>query len=202
MQEQAASQQNSRRSLMEVALGSDLRLALSWQLLAFVIAAVSINVSIIIYGVAAPASVRLRVIGMLLVFGITALAAGGLVGFLFGVPRNRTSTGSDSSTATNVPARTDATGQALPNTNLEQISDWLTKVLVGVSLAQIGNIGSGASRLFQAMARGLGAGESDVAFVGALVIYSAAIGFMAGWLTASVWIAWTVNAFNARTWQG
>src|SRR4051812_30265705 len=102
MQEQTTNQQNPRRSLKELLLGSDLRVSLIWQLMAFAIAAVSINVSIIIYGLAAPASARLRVIGMSLVFGITALAVGGLLGFLFGVPRNRTSTGSDSTAATTV----------------------------------------------------------------------------------------------------
>jgi len=55
---------------------------------------------------------------------------GFLIGFLFGVPR----TVESSDTALNkssTPTRIQA------NTNLEQISDWLTKILVGVGLTQI-----------------------------------------------------------------
>jgi tetratricopeptide (TPR) repeat protein len=51
------------------------------------------------------------------------------VGFLFGVPRTVELNDSDSNK--NLQTRIQA------NTNLEQISDWLTKILVGVGLTQI-----------------------------------------------------------------
>jgi tetratricopeptide (TPR) repeat protein len=54
---------------------------------------------------------------------------GFLIGFLFGVPRTIESNNSVSSV--NSQTRVQA------NTNLEQISDWLTKILVGVGLTQI-----------------------------------------------------------------
>ena len=69
----------------------------------------------------------------LLVSG-SALAVGAVVGFLFGIPRavlepqNQSSAMSRFETAYQV------------NTNLEQISDWLTKIIVGVTLVQIGKI--------------------------------------------------------------
>src|SRR4029077_17521561 len=60
-----------------------------------------------------------------------ATAAGSLVGFLFGVPR----------AAQQLTQEPTGTGQKrnpyLPNTNLEQISDWLTKIIVGVGLVEI-----------------------------------------------------------------
>ena len=64
-------------------------------------------------------------IGGLGMLSAAALIAGGFFGFLFGIPRYLATPG---------PM------QVQPNTNLEQISDWLTKVLVGVGLTQIGKI--------------------------------------------------------------
>ena len=55
-----------------------------------------------------------------------AFGAGGLFGFLFG-PR---------SLAGPEHAEEDMAGTYRPKTNLEQISDWLTKILVGVGLVQ------------------------------------------------------------------
>jgi hypothetical protein len=60
-----------------------------------------------------------------------ATAAGSFVGFLFGVPRAGHSI-TQESTAT---SRSEYA--YLPNTNLEQISDWLTKIIVGVGLVEI-----------------------------------------------------------------
>ncbi len=47
----------------------------------------------------------------------------------------------DDKTVRGVQYRNPASSLAVvPNTNLEQISDWLTKVLVGVGLTQIGKL--------------------------------------------------------------
>ena len=54
-----------------------------------------------------------------------AFLAGGLLGFLFGIPRSLA-----------VQEGVADQGGYQPNTNLEQISDWLTKILVGVGLVQ------------------------------------------------------------------
>src|SRR5258708_2722865 len=64
----------------------------------------------------------------LLVAG-AALAAGILIGFLFGIPRTLQREG------TNGAAGANSTAEAYGvNTTLEQISDWLTKIIVGVGL--------------------------------------------------------------------
>jgi len=68
-------------------------------------------------------------------FGIIGAVSGAsfvlgfLIGFLFGVPRTVES--NDPTLTKNSQTRVHA------NTNLEQISDWLTKILVGVGLTQI-----------------------------------------------------------------
>lgn len=71
------------------------------------------------------------------------------------------------------------------NTNLEQISDWLTKILVGVGLTQIGVI---PERL-EAAARILAPGDQDTSFIMALILYSTASGFLLGYLWTRLVIA-------------
>src|SRR5216684_1230684 len=64
-----------------------------------------------------------------------ALAAGVLIGFLFGIPRTQQKEGQKSDpTIGSQPGVADGYGV---NTNLEQISDWLTKIIVGVGLVQL-----------------------------------------------------------------
>ncbi len=69
------------------------------------------------------------------------LAAGGIMGFLFGVPRVFQNDGSRSSAEPNAdrdnpsghppePTPSMPTYRMQVNTNLEQISDWLTKIIV------------------------------------------------------------------------
>jgi tetratricopeptide (TPR) repeat protein len=69
------------------------------------------------------------VLGHILLTAFAAFCCGGMAGFLFGIPR--TLQHSDN------PAEASNYSQ---NTNLEQISDWLTKILVGVGLTQIHKI--------------------------------------------------------------
>src|SRR6185503_13654313 len=52
-------------------------------------------------------------------------AVGALLGFVFGIPKTLQS---------NAPPAADGKAAYQVNTNLEQISDWLTKMLVGVGL--------------------------------------------------------------------
>ncbi|MEX5721066.1 hypothetical protein [Geodermatophilus maliterrae] len=178
-------------------LSSRLKVALRWQASVFATAALVGISSIVAYSSTTPPELRLRVLGMLFLFGAAAVVLGGLPGFLFGVPRTTTAVydaGRDVASGDPVPSVTP--GKTLPNTNLEQISDWLTKVLVGVTLGQVSNIGPAARRLFNGMTEELGVDDPSSAFVGALAIYGAALGFMYGWLAARVWIAWTIAALD------
>jgi tetratricopeptide (TPR) repeat protein len=60
---------------------------------------------------------------------------GGLLGFIFGIPRSLT--GDQPATGPGPGNATDAAAHSRPNTNLEQISDWLTKILVGAGLTTL-----------------------------------------------------------------
>jgi len=57
-----------------------------------------------------------------------AFGVGGLVGFLFGIPRSLAGIKTEDDKS--------QSGAYRANTNLEEISDWLTKILVGVGLVQ------------------------------------------------------------------
>ncbi|WP_412464418.1 hypothetical protein [Flavobacterium mekongense] len=75
----------------------------------------------------------LSFVGLLVISGSASLLCGVLLGFLFGIPRlNKTYNLSDNTNKQKYE----------PNTNLEEISDWLTKIIVGVSLTQITKIPS------------------------------------------------------------
>jgi hypothetical protein len=114
-----------------------------------------------------------------------ALVSGGLIGILFGVPR---------SIAAPQPAGNPPAGPAGPagpvgaaigaNTNLEQISDWLTKIIVGVTLTQFGTIKREGGQLFHSLAPAVGGGTGAAAFAGSIVIYFVVVGFLIGWLYA------------------
>nr|BFD92645.1 hypothetical protein KitaXyl93_40050 [Kitasatospora sp. Xyl93] len=108
--------------------------------------------------------------GGLVVVGASVVLGGGL-GFLFGVPRVRGGAGAG-----------EPPGSYAPNTNLEQVSDWLTKVLLGVGLTQLGSLGRRLHDLGAALAPALGGGEGVAPFAAALVLYFLVLGFLAGWL--------------------
>jgi hypothetical protein len=106
-----------------------------------------------------------------------AFAVGTLFGFLFGIPR----------TLQEQPAATgkgDA-DRALQstNTNLEQISDWLTKILVGVGLTQI----HGLRQELAAMASYFAvAGAPGVTL--AMILNFAIAGFLSGYLLTRLFL--------------
>jgi len=71
-------------------------------------------------------------LGLLLIISLAALLGGAVLGFLFGIPRlNRDYDPRDEG---------DRRTKYTPNTNLEDVSDWLTKIIIGVTLTQLANI--------------------------------------------------------------
>jgi len=111
---------------------------------------------------------RVVAFGSALVVGGAAGASGGLLGFLFGIPKTLQS---------DAPAQ-DGSTRYLGNTNLEQISDWLTKILVGISLVQIGRAIPALSRLGDSLRPILGGQPSSAGFGLALCIYAAIVAFV------------------------
>lgn len=124
-------------------------------------------VATLIYVSQVPNGVRWSAFGTALAIAGAASLAGGIVGFLFGIPR--TVLGSAVSTSQT---------QYQGNTNLEQVSDWLTKIIVGVGLVQIGRALPAMSKLADNMKAPLGGQASSPAFGLSLAISYALLGFL------------------------
>ncbi len=103
-----------------------------------------------------------------------SLLLGGFLGFLFAIPRTLQEQGNEGNTA-------DKQLSYNVNTNLEQISDWLTKILIGVGLTQISTIPSRLQNLSNFFAGILGEQSSIYAVI--LIIYFLVGGFLLGYLT-------------------
>lgn len=117
---------------------------------------------------------------------------GATIGFLFGIPRAMDSNeaGHKPHPESDQPNGTHHGGYGA-NTNLEQISDWLTKILVGVTLTQIEPIYNGFSKLATHVGTALQpAGDVIVGsvFAGTILIYFLFCGFMLGYLCTRVFL--------------
>lgn len=134
-------------------------------------------------GYAAGANHGVRVLAVLLMVSAAAIVSGGFIGFLFGVPRALAARTDDQQQGS---ARAATYGA---NTNLEQVSDWLTKILIGAGLTQLGTIAGDLRRLVATVAPAVGAEASAAPFVGAQLVFFAVGGFMAGWLTTRLLLA-------------
>lgn len=113
-----------------------------------------------------------QIFGVGVVVSGAALMCGGFLGFLFGIPRTFQSSEGGTVTETEIRA----------NTNLEQISDWLTKILVGVGLTQISEVPARLGELSAWMETNLGGVPGSGAFGIGIVIYFLICGFLIGFL--------------------
>jgi hypothetical protein len=107
--------------------------------------------------------------------GAAAFSVGALFGFLFGIPRSLTSA---------TPPLPSVTQHYQPNTNLEQISDWLTKILIGASVAGFASLFKDYKNLLHGLKRALGGDDMAHTFAGAEVIFFLITGFLCSYLLA------------------
>ncbi|MFC4147737.1 hypothetical protein ACFO0M_15885 [Micromonospora mangrovi] len=120
-------------------------------------------------------------------------AVGALGGFLFGLPRFSPARVVEAAKEVAAPQALSATSVLTPGTNLEQVSDWLTKLLLGAGLTQLGRLGSGFGSLADTLARALtggdAAGPAPTARVlaGSLVLLYLVVGFLFGYVMTALW---------------
>lgn len=106
-----------------------------------------------------------------------SLFVGILIGFLFGIPKTSKINPEDSSLA---PKDGSEASYRL-NTNLEDISDWLTKMLIGVGLVQLTSIPSYLKKVALYWQISVGSGF-PAAYAAGIIIFFCAVGFLVGYL--------------------
>lgn len=110
---------------------------------------------------------------------------GGLVGLLFGIPRRM----QGEAPAEDAPEGASAGARLYGgNTNLEQISDWLTKILVGVGLTQVTQIQGAFATISAAAATGLPGSAGAEVFAVCLILYFGVGGFILGYLWTRLYL--------------
>ncbi|HET6231780.1 MAG TPA: hypothetical protein VFE05_17020, partial [Longimicrobiaceae bacterium] len=112
--------------------------------------------------------------GTVHLWGMTCLATGALVGFLFAVPR--------------VSMDAAKTVTHRPNSNIEVVSDWLTKIIVGVGLIEFRDLGAFLNGLAEDLAQSLAPARS-MAFAQALIVYFFVAGMIQGYLLTRMYLS-------------
>jgi tetratricopeptide (TPR) repeat protein len=130
-----------------------------------------------------------------LLWALACYVLGALIGFLFGIPRVLqgnpvppvTAGSSTTATAASTPAQALMDGYDLRiNTNLEQISDWLTKIIVGLGLVELRTMPARLKSAAHYVAGGLD--SSMDFFAGGLIVYFTILGFMGAYLITRLYI--------------
>jgi hypothetical protein len=139
-------------------------------------------IAVVVFGIAAHkqhGATLWSVLGVALVTAGAAMLSGALLGFLFGLPRVAVS---------GRPSNGDPENSSglETNSNLDEVSDWLTKILVGLGLVQLGRISHAVNGIGGELAPGLGGLPGAKAFAVGLLIYSAIDGFLVGYIWTRV----------------
>ncbi len=149
------------------------------------------------------ASVRAGLDAMLV--SLACLAVGSLVGFLFGIPRvlqgdvpQPAPAGEGREEEDGGPARP-AVYRLHVNTNLEQISDWLTKIIVGVGLIELRRMPELLRDASAFVARAVGAGPDAQTVAAVLIVYFVCIGFLGGYLLTRLFLAAAFSRADQET---
>jgi hypothetical protein len=133
-------------------------------------------------------------------WAFACLCAGGFVGFLFGIPRVAPPAEREPAAAARAStARSNTEGAAgalrgagwQSNSNLVEISDWLTKIIVGLGLIHLKDVPSAAQRLAGHVAAGFGdaaPAQQFEAFLMALLIAFTLLGFVTGYLYTRIFL--------------
>ena len=104
------------------------------------------------------------------------LLVGALIGFLFGIPRalQQEDAREDGSAA--------GTSSYRANTNLEQISDWLTKILVGVGLTQLAEIPAALTKAGEHLGGAFTGSAAAAEVASVAIVYFLTSGFLFSYL--------------------
>lgn len=143
--------------------------------------------------------------GGLMLAGASGLV-GAFMGFLFGIPRSKQLQGQVLAEDGN------SQREYLENTNLEQISDWLTKIIVGLTLVQFNELKTFVTevgKLFSPVFLSVSQSETAGAIGVAVILYFTIAGFLFGFLWTRIHLENVLRQQSAiglldvkRIWEG
>lgn len=119
--------------------------------------------------------------------GTASLSVGCLLGFLFGIPRTIRPRSADM-TGSADGRRDTASTPYEPSNNLEQVADWLTKILVGVGLVELGKFGNALAQVGDQVAKSVAPPPLGTNIVTEVILVAfATIGFLASFLWTRIY---------------
>lgn len=131
---------------------------------------------------------------LLLLWAFACLASGMGGGFLFGIPKVLQGGGSSSGTdkadtnaSASPPTATPFYHQRV-NTNLEEISDWITKIFIGLGLVNLSHIPAFFGRVATYLVVNAKEPQDQKAFALALIVYFLVVGFLFGYLITRLYL--------------
>jgi hypothetical protein len=159
-------------------------------LLALLVAAATGIIFILVFS-CAQAGFRGNLAALALMTAGAAGFCGGLIGFLFGVPHSRDQEAPKTDAKSTNSEKNSDPGPSYrykPNTSLEQISDWLSKIIVGVGLVEIKSLARSLDDVGKHLASGFSGHVGADVFFSTLLIYYLVCGFVFGFLWARIYL--------------
>ena len=125
-----------------------------------------------------------------MLWALGCLVVGSFLGFLFGVPYVVQDPGTAAALA-NAAKKGGGKPPAVTyrsNTALEQVAEWLTKMVVGVGLVQLTKVPGYLARASEAMSGGYGNATGSHAFGIAVIVYFSFVGFLGAYLMTKLYL--------------
>jgi hypothetical protein len=123
-----------------------------------------------------------------MIWCLACLALGSAAGFLFGIPRSRVP-----GTAAHAVAAATSTQSVSSETAIEQISDWLTKIIVGVGLANLTRLPSLLDKWAGYAGLSLDPSGGSKNFALGMILYFCILGLVSGYLLTQMFLLGFVN---------
>ena len=160
------------------------------------------TLEVVLYGFSAEGP-HFQYISVGLLTAGAAMVTGTLFGLLFGIPRFVSS--GKARVRDEIKYHKDATGGVAPmdgvdgprwapSSNLAEISDWLTKLLLGAGLVELTHLGGPARSLITSVASGLESPRADgsvsgpaLVTAGTILILFFGLGFVMGYVVTTTW---------------
>jgi hypothetical protein len=161
---------------------------------ALLLAASAVVISVVLeisVGAAAGAGRAVGVTSFLIIAAATMVGAA--LGFLFGLPRTRNEAAAEESVvnaAHHAGAASRLARAFAANDNLTKVSDWLTTIVVGLTLINLSSLQGAVAQLADVLQDALGGGSGS----GTIGICLVIIGLVAGFIAAYLWTSVSVRA--------